>query len=47
MEGILFLSSLPSNVPPISNKPHLAIKSKKYVDCGQVNSAEAAETAEI
>ena len=32
MEGMLFSSSLPSNLPPISRKLHLAIKSKKYVD---------------
>ena len=32
MESMLFSSSLPSNLPPISCKLHLAIKSKKYVD---------------
>ena len=32
MEGMLFSSSLPSNLPPISCKLHLAIKSKKHVD---------------
>ena len=32
MEGMLFSSSLPSNLPPLSRQLHLAIKSKKYVD---------------
>ena len=37
MKGMLFLSSLPSNLPPISRKLHLAIKSKKYDNQFKIN----------